>query len=158
VPPIDEHIALKPDESFSTSVSVQTDQANNNIAVEVREDRDEATAWKLLSAIVLGYFDVLENSDRDTGYLRTAWQPKYFAEGTVLIRTRMIVKRSSLNPLRYTVKIESERADWAPGAGASLAPGAAPRLSVKDDEKFTPWERLLSTYKDLISEIQARMR
>src|SRR6185369_9501006 len=157
VPPIDDNIILKPDESFSAAVSVQTDQANNNIAVEVREDRDEATAWKLLSAIVLGYFDVLENSDRDTGYLRTAWQPKYFADGTVLIRTRMIVKRSSLNPLRYTVKIESERADWAPGAGASLAPGVAPRLSVKDDEKFTPWERLLSTYKDLISEIQARM-
>jgi hypothetical protein len=157
VPPIDDNIALKADESFSTSVSVQTDQANNNIAVEVREDRDEATAWKLLSAIVLGYFDVLENSDRDTGYLRTAWQPKYFADSTVLIRTRMIVKRSSLNPLRYTVKIESERADWVPGAG-SISPTSAPRLSVKDDEKFSQWERLLSTYKDLISEIQARMR
>jgi hypothetical protein len=138
-------------------VSLQTDQANNNIAVEVREDRDEATAWKLLSAIVLGYFDVLENSDRDTGYLRTAWQPKYFADGMVVIRTRMIVKRSSLNPLRYTVKIESERADWSPTAGASSA-GSATRVSVKDDEKFAPWERLLNTYKDLISEIQARMR
>ena len=75
----------------------------------------------------------------------------------MLIRTRMIVKRSSLNPLRYTVKIESERADWAPGAG-SISPSSAPRVSVKDDEKFAPWERLLSTYKDLISEIQARMR
>jgi hypothetical protein len=157
VPPIDDNVALKADESFSTNVSLQTDQANNNIAVEVREDRDEATAWKLLSAIVLGYFDVLENSDRDTGYLRTAWQPKYFADGMVVIRTRMIVKRSSLNPLRYTVKIESERADWSPTAGASSA-GSATRVSVKDDEKFAPWERLLNTYKDLISEIQARMR
>ena len=76
VAPIDDPVVLKADESFSAAVSVQSDQANNNIAVEVREDRDETTAWKLLSSIVLSHFDVLENSDRDTGYLRTAWQPK----------------------------------------------------------------------------------
>ena len=36
VPPIDDNITLKPDESFSAAVSVQTDQATNNIAVEAR--------------------------------------------------------------------------------------------------------------------------
>ena len=72
----------------------------------------------------------------------------------------MIVKRSSLDPLRYTIKIESERADGSSGSGTALAAGGATvgRLSVKDDEKFAPWERLLNTYKDAISEMQARMR
>ena len=67
------------------------------------------------------------------------------AEGLVLVRSRMIVKRSSLNPLRYTVKIESERADWVPsGSGGSLS--SATRVSVKDDEKFTQWDRLLAEF------------
>jgi len=160
VPPIDDPVLLKVDESFSAAVSMQTDQANNNITLEVGMGRDEATAWKLLSSMVLSYFDVLENSDRDTGYLRTAWQPKFFADGTVLIRTRIIVKRSSTDPLRYTVKINSERADGASRSDDSLASRGtgASRVSVKDDEKFAPWERLLNTYKEVISEMQSRLR
>jgi hypothetical protein len=28
---------------------------------------------------------------------------------------------------------------------------------VKEDENFVPWDRLLNTYKDLISEMQSRL-
>lgn len=141
-PPLDEAFDLRPDDSFSASV--QSDQANVNVTIEVGRDRPEEQAWRLLSSIVLSYFDVLENSDSDTGYLRTAWQIKNYGDGEVVIRTRIIVKRSNLSPLRYTVKIDSER-------------NRLPGVTVKEDENFVPWDRLLNTYKDVISEMQARM-
>ena len=57
----------------------------------------------------------------------------------------MIVKRASESPLRYTMKIVSERNKMA-------------GVSVKEDENFVPWDRLLNTYKDVIGEMQARLK
>jgi hypothetical protein len=93
---------------------------------------------------VLSHFDVLENADRETGYLRTAWQSKSYSDGAVVIRTRVIIKRTSSDPLRYTVKLASERSK---GAGAS----------VRDDDSFAPWDRVLAGYQGLIGELQAKL-
>jgi hypothetical protein len=143
VPPTDDAVQLKPDDSYA--VSSQTDQANLNVPIEVGQDRPEDQAWRVLSSLVLTQFDVLENSDRETGYLRTAWQLKTFAEGAVVVRTRVILKRTGSDPLRYTVKLASERL-------------RAPGLSVRDDDNFVPWDRVLNAYKDLIPEMQARLQ
>ena len=62
----------------------------------------------------------------------------------VVVRTRIIVKRSNDAPLRYTVKIVSERNKFA-------------GVSVKEDENFASWDSLLNTYKDVIGEMQSRM-
>ena len=143
-PPMEDVVTLKQDDSFAASVA--SDQANVNVTIEVGKARTEEQAWKLLSSIVLGSFDVLENSDSQTGYLRTAWQLKTYGDNNdVVIRTRIIVKRSNDEPLRYTVKIVSER-------------NKAAGVSVKEDENFTPWDRILNTYKDVISEMQSRMK
>lgn len=143
VPPMDDNVLLKQDDSFAASVA--SDQANVNVTIEVGKSFQEEQAWKLLSSIVLTHFDVLENSDSQTGYLRTAWQIKSWGENNeVVIRTRIIVKRANDVPLRYTVKIVSERNKMA-------------GVSVKDDENFLPWDRLLNTYKDVISEAQSRL-
>jgi hypothetical protein len=113
--------------------------------VEVGPKVQEVQAWKLLSSIVLGSFDILENSDSQTGYLRTAWQTKSWAATGTVIRTRIIVKRQSDSPLRYVVKIVSEHNKDA-------------RMSSSEDENFYPWDRLLNSYKDVISEMQARLK
>lgn len=84
-PPLEDAVMLKPDESYSASVP--SDQANLNITIEVGASRSEEQAWRLLSSIVLSHFDILENSDRETGYLRTAWQSKSYADGAVIVRT-----------------------------------------------------------------------
>jgi len=144
-PPLEQAVELVPDDSWSASVA--SDQANVNITVEVSPKMAEAQAWKLVSSIVLGNFDVLENSDSQTGYLRTAWQVKTWPELAIMIRTRVIVKRQSDSPLRYVVKISSER-----NKIRDL------RISSKEDENFYEWDRLLNTYKDLISEMQARLK
>ncbi|MFN8977059.1 MAG: hypothetical protein ACK5ZZ_00580 [Gemmatimonadaceae bacterium] len=144
VPPIEQLVQLKADESFSASVA--SDQANVNVTFEVNTALTDLMAWKRISSIVLSHFDVLENSDSETGYLRTAWQIKSYGDNNeVVIRTRVIVKRASESPLRYTMKIVSERNKMA-------------GVSVKEDENFVPWDRLLNTYKDVIGEMQARLK
>ena len=143
VPPFDDNVTLKQDDSFAASIA--SDQANVNVTIEVGKTLTEEQAWRLLSSIVLSHFDVLENSDSQTGYLRTAWQLKTYGDNNdVVIRTRIIVKRSNDQPLRYAIKIVSERNRFA-------------GVSVKDDENFIPWDRLLNTYKDVIGEVQSRL-
>jgi hypothetical protein len=129
------------DESYNSSV--QSDQANVNFTIEVGPGRTKDQAWQTISQVVLSAFDVLEITDKDTGYLRTSWAVTKFSGA--LIRTRVIVKAGSENPLKYVVKLASERSE---------KPGA----TVKDDETFSEWPRLMKSYKDIINELQARLR
>ncbi len=142
-PPQEAAVELSADESYAASVA--SDQANVNITVEVTPKLADEQAWKLVSSIVLSTFDVLENSDSQTGYLRTAWEVRTWKETGRVVRTRVIVKRQGESPLRYAVKIESEQ-------------NRDPLKSARDDENFEPWDRLLNSYKDLISEMQARLK
>lgn len=137
-PPRTYHVELKKDEAYDSSV--QTDLAN--VDVEIKTQLEDKKAWKLLSQIVTGYFDVIEITDRDTGYMRTSWTIKSFDQST--IRTRVILKESSTSPLKYKIKLVSEIAEIS---GAS----------VKKDEYFSEWDRILRKYKDLISELQSRL-
>lgn len=140
-PPVNEHVVLKEDEAYSSSI--QSDQANVNFSISVGSGRSEEDAWKVMNQIVTNYFDVIEMSDKETGYVRTAWNMKNFPNNT--IRTRIIVKPGNTGSSQYVVKIQSE------------ASGAA-NTAAKDDEKFREWGRILNTYKDIISEMQSRLR
>lgn len=145
--PVLERVDLVADKSYEASdPSVQ---ANVNITVEVGLKLTEEKAWKTMSSIVLSYFDILENSDRETGYLRTAWSTKSFENGAV-IRTRIVVKRQSDAPLRYSVKIMSEKLRDATEPG-KLVPAS-------EDQNYDVWPRLLKTYQDVISEMQSRVK
>jgi hypothetical protein len=138
-PPVSEHVILAVDEAFTSSV--QSDQANVNFTIET--SRPEEDAWKILSQITMNYFDNIELADRETGYIRTSWNAKNFLNNT--IRTRIIVKQADIMPLKYTIKLVSEYS-------------GKPKTSVKEDESFLPWDRILNTYKDVISEYQSRLR
>jgi hypothetical protein len=138
-PPPADHIILPLDEAFTSSV--QSDQANLNFTIET--SKPEQDAWKILSQITMNYFDNIELSDRETGYLRTSWNVNNFKDNT--IRTRIIVKQADIAPLKYTIKLVSEYSGKA-------------RTSVKEDQLFLPWDRILNTYKDVISEFQSRLR
>jgi hypothetical protein len=140
--PITDHINLAEDEAWTSSI--QSDQANVNFSISIHPAMDEETAWKTLSQIILSKFDILEITDRATGYMRTAWHIKAFSNGTI-IRTRVIIKQGNIEPLRYIAKIVSEIS-------------IAKNVSAQEDENFRPWDRLLKTYKDVISELQARLQ
>ncbi|REE81857.1 hypothetical protein BX611_1397 [Lutibacter oceani] len=138
-PPLRDHLELIEDEAHRQSIS--TDLANVNFTIVVKPDIIEDDAWKLLSSIVTTEFDVLEVIDKETGYMRTAWQVEGFNGSTV--RTRIIVKLGDSNPLKYVMKISSERADGA--------------VSVKEDQEFEEWSRILKKYKNIIEEAQSRL-
>lgn len=139
--PPEEHFELSIDEAYTSSV--RSDQANVNFTIAVNEYRSPDDAWKLMSQIVLSSFDVLEITDKETGYLRTAWEPFAFKSSTT--RTRVIVKLGDTAPLKYVVKIASE---YSPEGGTS----------VKCDECFREWDRVLNKYKDIINEMQSRLK
>jgi hypothetical protein len=138
-PPLRDHLELLVDEAYQQSIA--TDLANVNFTIVVKPDVTEDDAWKLLSSIVTTEFDVLEVIDKETGYMRTAWQVEGFSGST--IRTRIIVKLGDSNPLKYVMKISSERAEGI--------------VSVKDDQEFEEWSRILKKYKNIIEEAQSRL-
>jgi hypothetical protein len=149
-PEPEENVNLKIDGSYAASVA--SDQANVNFTIEVGKNLKEEQAWKLLSSIVLNYFDVLDNSDSQTGYLRSAWIIKTWGDSSsstaTAVRTRVIMKRINDAPLRYSLKIVTEKSKE----------GLRPGWSTKDDENFYPWDRILNSYKDLINEAQTRLK
>jgi len=139
-PPKTYYVEMKRDDSFDASI--QTDIANIDIELKcntIEKDR----AWKLINQIVLTYIDVIEMTDKETGYLRTAWSLKTFRQNT--IRTRIIIKESSSDPLVFKVKLISESS-------------GLPMTSVKSDELYKEWDRVLRSYSNVISEFQARVK
>lgn len=139
-PPKSKYYELLPDPAYDASV--QTDMANTDIEVQLNPDRTEVDSWKILNQIVTNYFDVIEISDRETGYLRTAWNMQTFTNAS--IRTRLIVKIGTLEPLSYKVKLVSEIGESG--------------TSVKSDHKFAEWDRVLRSYETVIDQITSRLK
>ncbi|NND62063.1 MAG: hypothetical protein HKN48_02595 [Flavobacteriaceae bacterium] len=139
-PPKNYYIEMVRDDAYDASI--QTDIANVDIELVVN-DMDKDTAWKLINQIVLSYIDVIEMTDKETGYLRTAWSLKTFKQNTV--RTRIIVKEANSDPLVFKAKLISESS-------------GGPLTSVKSDELYKEWDRVLRSYSDVISEFQARIK
>lgn len=139
-PPKSYYIELKPDDAYNASV--QTDIANIDIEL-ICNTTTKDKAWRLISQIILSYIDVIELTDKETGYLRTAWSLQTFKQNT--IRTRVIVKQSSYEPTTFKVKLVSEQS-------------RLPLTSVKSDQLFKEWDRVLRSYANIIPEFQARIK
>ena len=135
--PKTDFIQLSKDEAYENSFV--TNLANQDI--DIRPARGQDESWLLLNRIVTGSFDVIAIMDKATGYMATAWSAKAFNSGVV--RTRLIVKTSSSNPLEYKAKLVSE-----------IAP---PGTSVNSDESFRRWDRVLRTYENVVPDLQSRL-
>lgn len=136
--PSTDFIKLEVDDAFENSFT--TDIANRDI--DLRTDKHEDESWKLINRIVASQFDVIEVTDKTTGYLRTAWIVKKFKSATV--RTRLIIKSgNNSSQLSYVAKLVSE-----------IGPSSA---SSRDDESFKAWDRLLRSFENIIPELQSRL-
>lgn len=148
-------LKLVQDEAYSESQ--ESDKANVNFSIEVNPDLTEKDAWKVLNSIIQSYFDEVQTVDAATGYLRTNWVVARFntkQKNSTVIRTRALVTTSSISPLKYNLKIQSEKSvdvDVTSGQNCS-------NPAVNRDECFEPWPRILRKYNDLISEIQRRLQ
>lgn len=139
-PPKTKYFEMLPDPAYDASV--QTDMANIDVEIELNPNRENVESWQILNQVVTNYFDVIEISDRETGYLRTAWNMQNFTNAAV--RTRLIVKIGTLEPLSYKVKLVSEIGESG--------------ISVKSDHKFAEWDRVLRTYETVIDQIVSRLK
>jgi len=122
--------------------SVKTDQANIDFSIEINKKQDASEVWKRANQIVTDYFDAIEVADKETSYLRTAWSIQSFQQNT--IRTRLIIKLAKSDPLTYKVKLVSEYS-------------GAPLTSVKADEQYHDWDRILRKYKNTITDFTTRL-
>ncbi|MFV0571031.1 MAG: hypothetical protein ACK5M1_01185 [Xanthomarina gelatinilytica] len=139
-PPKSFYLEMKHDDAYDASI--QTDIANVDIEI-ISHNTDKDKAWKLINQIILSYIDVIEMTDKETGYIRTAWSLQSFKQNS--IRSRIIVKEVNSNPLTFKVKLVSEE------SGSALT-------SVKSDELFKEWDRVLRSYATIIPELQARIK
>ena len=130
------------DESFTSST--ESDLANRDFVLSTPDGMAEEDAWRIVAQIIQTYFDELEQIDRETGYMRTAWVYKSYPNRTV--RTRVILKINNREPLKYSVKISSEENS------------DRTKLDSRDDDDYKPWDRVLNQYKEIISEMQSRLR
>lgn len=139
-PPKKQFFDMKKDDSFEASV--KSDQANIDFSIEVSKKLDPNDAWKRVNQIVTDYFDAIEVADKETSYLRTSWNVQTFQQNT--IRTRLIIKLSKSDPLTFKVKLVSEY------SGAAMT-------SVKADEQFREWDRILRKYQNTINDFTTRL-
>lgn len=139
-PPKKQFFDMKKDDA--EEASIKTDQANIDFSVEVNKKLDPNDVWKRVYQIVTDYFDAIEVADKETSYLRTAWSVQSFAQNT--IRTRLIIKLAKSDPLTYKIKLVSEFS-------------GAPLTSVKSDELFHEWDRVLRKYQNVISDFNTRL-
>ncbi len=144
-PPVSDFVEMTVDEAYTSSVS--SDLANVRITVPVNSSYTSEEAWRILSSIITRYFDILETVDYNTGYLTTSWQVQNFQSS--IIRTRVIVSSGgNSDQLAYAIKLISQEA-YLDGQN---------QVTVKDDEKFEDWARILKKYEGLIEEVQARLQ
>lgn len=139
-PPKAFYFDLQEDDAYEASLKI--DQANVDFAIVVNDKMSVTDAWKLATQIVTDYFDAIEVSDKETSYMRTSWNVQTFRQNTV--RTRFIIKLGDSEPLTYKVKLVSE---YSGEAGTS----------VKADEKYHEWDRVLRKYKNIINDFSTRL-
>lgn len=132
-------IDLREDESIEASVESQL--ANKYFTINVREGLDESKAWKLLTQVMLNYFDEMKTSDKSSGFMNTAWKVDKFPNSDIKIRTAVQIKEVTNEGLAYQIRISSE-----------IAP-----LDARGDYGFKPWDRVLKRYEPLINEMQQRI-
>jgi len=139
-PPKKQFFDMKKDDA--EEASIKTDQANIDFSIEITKKQDPTEVWKKVNQIVTDYFDAIEVADKETSYLRTAWSIQSFTQNT--IRTRLIIKLAKSEPLTYKVKLVSESSGY-------------PLTSVKADEMFHDWDRVLRKYQNVISDFTTRL-
>lgn len=142
IPPKSQYVKLTEDATYTSSVL--SDIANTDIVLTAKKGRSQEDAWKSVLQTVLGKFDALENNDEKAGYLRTAWVGVVFASGNNTVRSRVVVKQISDDPITYKFKLVSEQ------SGAAGTPFGA-------DELYRPFPRILKQYDGMIEELTAKL-
>jgi hypothetical protein len=131
------------DKAYTNSIP-GTDIANKDIIIAVNTEKvTEEIALHRLSYYLSEKVGELRDRDNLMGFYSTIWVKQQFGNKT--IRTRATLKKipdDGSGELKFKLKIESQKAE-------TLNP---------TEEDYKPWERVLSIYKDLPSELINRVQ
>lgn len=130
--------ALKEDDSLEGSVA--SNLANQFFTINVRDGVDEDQAWKLITQVLLNYFDEIKTSDKASGFMNTAWSVQSFPMSELKVRTRVQIKEITNEGLAYQIRVSTEVAPLNSG-----------------EQAYKPWPRVLKKFEPLISEMQQRV-
>ena len=133
-------IGVKLVEDDSLEGSTASDLANTYFTIRVRDGVDVDQAWKLLSQVMLDYFNEMKTSDKASGYMNTSWYHETFPMAGVKVRTMVQIKEVSGDELTYKIKIFSEIADIN-----------------ANEQGYKPWPRVTKKFEPLINEMQMRV-
>jgi len=133
-------------------LTVENGNANKYFTVNVSKDlysinsdgrRNTEKAWKLIHQILLNYFDEIQTTDLNSGFIQTPWQYKRLAEIDKVIRTRVSIRETSAgDDLTFQIKVSSE---------------IAPLLGANYEESYQETIRIVKEFEPLISEFQSRL-
>jgi len=136
-------IRLEEDEAMKQTV--ESDIANKWLTIDPSatggpgKTTDEGEMWKKIVSIVTDNFSDVEQLDRSSFYMRTAWRVRRYPYS--VIRNRLIVKRGVTPQLTVRVEIESQVYRYS-----DIQLGSQP---VRD-ESFTPINRVYPADRDTI--------
>jgi hypothetical protein len=105
-------VMIRLEEDEAAKQTVASDIANKWLTIDpsstggANKVIDEGEAWKKIVSIVTDNFSDIEQLDRASFYLRSAWRVRRYAYSVV--RNRLIVKRGVTPNLTIRVEIESQ--------------------------------------------------
>ncbi len=138
-------VMIRLEEDEASQQTVASDIANKWLTIDpsstggANKVIDEGEAWKKIVSIVTDNFTDIEQLDRASFYLRSAWRVRRYAYSVV--RNRLIVKRGVTPNLTIRVEIESQIYRSADPLGASL---------TMRDEMFTENPRVYPSDQDTL--------
>lgn len=133
-------------------LTIENGNANKYFTVNVSKDlytvekdgkKNTEKAWKLIHQILLNYFDEIQTTDLNSGFIQTPWQYKRLAEIDKVVRTRVSIRETSAGDnLTFQIKVSSE---------------IAPLLGSNYEESYQETIRIVKEFEPIISEFQSRL-
>jgi hypothetical protein len=143
-------IRLEEDVAFKQTVV--SDVANKWQTVQPIKKISDDDAWKKIVSIVTDNFSDLEQIDKASFYLRTAWRVRRFAY--TITRQRLVIKRGVTDDLTVRIQIESQiyylNPTSASGTTAQTAP--SPR-----DEDYQASDRVFSSDAEIVRSLREQL-
>ena len=142
-------VYVRLEENAALAETVESDVANTWLTITPKLTRardnsvDEDVVWQRLVSVVTDNFTDLEQLDRSSFYLRTAWRVRRFPHS--IMRNRVVIKRGVTDQLSVRVQLESYEL-------VSLDPNA--RI---DDDLFSETSRIFKDDKETIDYLRDQL-
>jgi hypothetical protein len=138
-------ISLQKDDKHipAEAISSSSDSINTFYSCVVSPKHNAETAWKATENVVLDYFEEVNFKKVEQGNLKTPWVAA--VAGSKKIRTRLIVRVETEQPLTYRFNLQSEYCNDV-------------NAYEYDDYRFQKWDLVMNKYRGLIQDLMGKLK